>query len=55
MQLLKRLLDRLLAPWMRPADQLPDSWRMQAEYAAAEEQRYLAANCSMALLQRSVP
>ena len=37
MQLLKRLLDRLLAPWMRPADQLPDSWRMQAEHAAAEE------------------
>jgi adhesin transport system membrane fusion protein len=37
MQLLKRLLDRLLAPWMRPADQLPDSWRLQAEYAAAEE------------------
>jgi len=37
MQLFKRLLDRLLAPWMRPADQLPDSWRMQAEHAAAEE------------------
>ena len=37
MQLLKRLLDRLLEPWMRPADQLPDSWRLQAEYAVAEE------------------
>ena len=37
MQLFKRLLDRLLAPWLRPADQLPDSWRMQAEHAAAEE------------------
>jgi adhesin transport system membrane fusion protein len=37
MQLLKRLLDRLLAPWMHPADQLPDSWRLQADHAAAEE------------------
>mgnify|MGYP001178762784 CR=1 FL=1 len=37
MPLLKRLLDRLLAPWMRPADQQPASWRLQAEYAAAEE------------------
>jgi len=37
MRLLKQLLDRLFAPWMRPADEVPESWREQAERASLEE------------------
>ena len=37
MRFLKQLLDRVFAPWMRPADDLPESWREQAERASMEE------------------
>lgn len=37
MRFLKQLLDRLFAPWMRPADDLPESWREQADRASLEE------------------